>query len=176
MHGDAQQAATFATYGRPLRSKTLSTMYYCTDSNRRCREAGELVEDGVGGLGPDEWSGALVVFADVAVDGLLEVGDGLEDATPDAPAGDGGKEALDGVDPGCRGGHEVKHPARMIGNLFDKGYISFADDGTLLISPHIDPIDLERLGVAADVSCNVGSFTDGQRSYLAYHRAVIFLA
>ena len=61
-------------------------------------------------------------------------------------------------------------------HLFDKGYISFADDGTLLVSPHIGPIDLERLGVAADASRNVGSFTDGQRTYLAYHRAVVFLA
>lgn len=61
-------------------------------------------------------------------------------------------------------------------HLFDKGYISFADDGTLLVSPHIDLIDLERLGIAANAARNVGPFTDGQRMYLAYHRAVAFLA
>ena len=31
-----------------------------------------------------------------------------------APAGDGGEEALDGVDPGRRGGREVEDPARVI--------------------------------------------------------------
>lgn len=36
-----------------------------------------------------------VVLADVAADGLLEVGDRLEDAPPEAPSGQRGEEALD---------------------------------------------------------------------------------
>lgn len=55
------------------------------------------------------------MFAGVTADGVLQVGDGLEDAAPDAPTCDDGEEALDGVEPGgrCRG--EVEDPARVIG-------------------------------------------------------------
>src|SRR6516225_4243256 len=38
----------------------------------------------------------LVVLADIASDGVLEIGNRFEDAAADAPAGDGGEEALDG--------------------------------------------------------------------------------
>src|SRR3954447_11536004 len=51
--------------------------------------------------------------ADVASDRVLKVGNGGEHAASDAFAGDGREEALDGVDPGCRGRGEVEHPARM---------------------------------------------------------------
>lgn len=61
-------------------------------------------------------------------------------------------------------------------HLFDKGYISFADDGTLLVSLHIDAADLARLGVAGDGALNVGPFTERQQAYLGYHRSVVFLA
>ncbi|TDH60285.1 HNH endonuclease [Dankookia rubra] len=61
-------------------------------------------------------------------------------------------------------------------HLFDQGYISFADDGTLLVSPQIDPADLERLGIPAKVPRNVGTFIEGQQAYLAYHRSNIFLS
>ncbi len=88
---------------------------YCTDSFRRCRQPVEFGEDGFGGLGPDEWLGGLIVRADVAGDGVLQVGHGLEDAAPDAPAGDDREEALDSVDPRGRGGGEMEDPARVIG-------------------------------------------------------------
>lgn len=58
------------------------------------------------------------MFADVAGDGVLEIGHGLEHAASDAPAGDDGEEALDGVDPGCRGRREVEDPSWMIGQPF----------------------------------------------------------
>jgi hypothetical protein len=52
--------------------------------------------------GPHERLGGFgVVFADVMADDVLKIGDGLEDATPDAPAGDDGEEALDGIEPRC---------------------------------------------------------------------------
>lgn len=53
------------------------------------------------------------MLADVAGDGGFQVGDRLEDATPQPPAGEGGEEALDGVQPGGRGRSEVEHPAGM---------------------------------------------------------------
>jgi hypothetical protein len=61
-------------------------------------------------------------------------------------------------------------------HLFDQGYISFADDGTLLTSPHIDPADLMRLGVFRDEAYHAAPFTAGQRCYLGHHRLVVFLA
>ena len=63
-----------------------------------------------------------VVIADVAADGIFKLGDGSEDAAADAPSGDDGKEALDGVEPGRGGGREVKDPARVVGQpLLDLG-------------------------------------------------------
>ena len=56
--------------------------------------------------------------------------------------------------------------------LFDRGYITFEKDGTLLVSPMLNPLVLELWRIPQDV--NVGSFTDGQDSYLAYHRENIF--
>ena len=40
-----------------------------------------------------------VLSSDVGTDGLLEVGEGLEDAASDGPSGEGGEEVLDGVEP-----------------------------------------------------------------------------
>ena len=58
--------------------------------------------------------------------------------------------------------------------LFDKGFISFADDGSLLISSQMDPKMLTKLGIA--IGINVGAFTAQQKQYLAYHRANTFKA
>ena len=59
--------------------------------------------------------GSAIVLVDVAADGVLEVGDGREDAASDAPSGDDGEEVFDGVEPGARGGREMEHPARVMG-------------------------------------------------------------
>lgn len=56
-------------------------------------------DDGVGVGAPDERFGALVVLGDEAVDGALEVCDGMEDAVLQAAPGELGEEALDGVHP-----------------------------------------------------------------------------
>ena len=61
-----------------------------------------------------EGFGVPVVIGDVALDGVFEVGDRCEDAAPDAPPRDGGKEAFDRIQPGGRGGREVKHPSGMV--------------------------------------------------------------
>ena len=49
---------------------------------------------------PDEGLGAFcVVLADEAIDGSLEIDDGMEDAVLEPPARQLGEEALDGIEP-----------------------------------------------------------------------------
>ncbi|MCF8472346.1 MAG: HNH endonuclease, partial [Sphingomonadaceae bacterium] len=61
-----------------------------------------------------------------------------------------------------------------IDRLFDKGYISFADDGTILKSSKM-PDEVWR-GWQLIGESDVGTFNDAQKAYLAYHRASIFKA
>jgi hypothetical protein len=42
--------------------------------------------------------------------------------------------------------------------LFDRGFISFDDDGALLISPIADKECLHRMGIPIDIAVNVGEF------------------
>lgn len=58
-----------------------------------------------------------------------------------------------------------------IDHLFDKGFISFEDRGDLIISPVADFPSLQRMGVPTSVGMNVGSFSEGQRRFLEYHRS-----
>ena len=58
--------------------------------------------------------------------------------------------------------------------LFDKGFISFDDDGSLLVSSQMDSNMLSKLGIALGI--NVGSFTEQQKQYLPYHRTNTFKA
>jgi hypothetical protein len=62
-----------------------------------------------------------------------------------------------------------------IDRLFDRGFISFGDDGQLLVSPVADKPCLRKLGVPVDEPTNVGSFTPKQREYLSFHRRNVFL-
>ena len=59
-----------------------------------------------------------------------------------------------------------------IDKLFDKGWISFSDDGKVLVPDH----GLTNILTAwrVDPSYNVGTFNPIQRNYLEYHRDVIF--
>lgn len=59
--------------------------------------------------------------------------------------------------------------------LFDRGLISFEDSGKVLLSPVADLMTLERMGITSHMLNNVGTFSLGQRKYLAYHRDNIFL-
>lgn len=63
-----------------------------------------------------------------------------------------------------------------IDHLFDRGFITFEDSGQLVLSPVADTISLERMGVPTNELVNVGSFTEGQRHFLDYHRNSVFLA
>lgn len=71
--------------------------------------------------------------------------------------------------------------------LFDRGFITFADDGAVQPSPRVDNEDLRRLGFdqltikrygfeEAPVSWNVGAFLPAQRSYLDFHRQQVFVS
>jgi putative restriction endonuclease len=71
-------------------------------------------------------------------------------------------------------GHNGLLLAPHIDHLFDNGFISFADDGTLLISPVADVVALERMGVPTEKTMTVGSFTEKQRAYLVFHREEVF--
>lgn len=68
----------------------------------------------VGIGGPDEAPGGSIVLGDEAVDGGLKIDDAAEAAAAQALGGQLGEEALDGVQPRCRGGREVEDPARVV--------------------------------------------------------------
>jgi len=56
--------------------------------------------------------------------------------------------------------------------LFERGLISFADDGQLLIARHLNPAVLPAWGVVPPR--NVGAFHPAQCEYLAWHRQKVF--
>lgn len=62
-----------------------------------------------------------------------------------------------------------------IDHLFDRGFISFEDNGSLLISPAAQLLSLEKMGVEADKPVNVGGFREEQRPFLNFHREEVFL-
>jgi hypothetical protein len=76
--------------------------------DRARRDAAGLGENGVGRLGPDEGIGLIIVLADVAIDGGLQVGDRAEGAALETAAAERGEEGLHGIEPGGRGGGEWK--------------------------------------------------------------------
>lgn len=59
--------------------------------------------------------------------------------------------------------------------LFDRGFISFEDNGDVLVSPVVDIPSIERMGITASMLRNVGAFSEGQSAYLAFHRKELFL-
>lgn len=65
---------------------------------------------------------------------------------------------------GCNGLLLAPH----IDHLFDKGLISFSDDGALLISPDLDVSILQAWAI--NRTQNVGKFNKDQAIFLKYHR------
>lgn len=63
--------------------------------------------------------------------------------------------------------------APHVDHLFDRGFISFGDDGALLRSPRLDASILAAWGLPAER--NVGEFSENQRMYLSYHRSAVLL-
>jgi hypothetical protein len=62
-----------------------------------------------------------------------------------------------------------------IDHLFDRGFISFGDDGELLVSRVADKTSLAKMGVSKENASSVGSFNTDQQHFLDYHRNEIFL-
>jgi hypothetical protein len=62
-----------------------------------------------------------------------------------------------------------------IDHLFDRGFISFGDDGELLVSRVADQNSLMKMGVSKERSSSVGTFNSDQKHFLDYHRKEIFL-
>jgi hypothetical protein len=71
--------------------------------------------------------------------------------------------------------------------LFDRGFITFEDDGDIRVSPRFDQNDLRRLGLGDRAWIQLGfseaeapwkskAFMDAQRGYLAYHRSQVYVA
>jgi len=57
-----------------------------------------------------------------------------------------------------------------IDHLFDRGFIGFENDGSLIVSPVAHMPSLQRMGIDVERVTNVGSFTEGQTHFLEFHR------
>ena len=62
-----------------------------------------------------------------------------------------------------------------IDHLFGNGFISFKNDGGLILSTVADRASLLKMGVPAENDFNVGSFSSRQSQFLEYHRDEILL-
>lgn len=62
-----------------------------------------------------------------------------------------------------------------VDHLFDRGFISFEDGGKMLVSPVAHRESIRRMGLEDALNTNVGHFSDGQKTYLAFHRESVFL-
>ena len=62
-----------------------------------------------------------------------------------------------------------------VDHLFDRGFISFEDDGKLIISPVAHRTSINRMGIETEQAINVGRFSSGQKHFLDYHRNSVFL-
>ena len=62
-----------------------------------------------------------------------------------------------------------------IDHLFDRGFISFANDGLVIVSPVAHRESLKRMGIDPTTPPNVGGFSLGQRRYIEYHRENVLL-
>ncbi len=60
-----------------------------------------------------------------------------------------------------------------VDHLFDRGFISFENDGKVIVAPRTDLESLRRMKI--DTDSNVGSFSSGQKEYLDYHRNYVLL-
>jgi HNH endonuclease len=62
-----------------------------------------------------------------------------------------------------------------IDHLFDRGFISFEDNGELLVSDVAHKESVQRMGVNTERVVRVGKFSEGQKTFLAHHRRFAFL-
>ncbi len=101
-------------------------------------------DDFVWVLGPDEGLRTLVVFGQEAIDGGLEVDKTFEDAAFEAPLGQDGEEAFDGIEPGSRCRREVEDEPRMPRQpLSDLGMLV----SRVIVEDHVDDFTGRNLGL-----------------------------
>ncbi len=62
-----------------------------------------------------------------------------------------------------------------IDHLFDRGFISFENDGELLVSRVAHEVSLRKMGVPVGGRFKAGAFSEGQRRHLEFHRQSVFL-
>jgi HNH endonuclease len=62
-----------------------------------------------------------------------------------------------------------------IDHLFDRGFISFEDNGELVVSDVAHKESVRRMGVDTEHVVRVGRFSEGQKFFLAHHRRAVFL-
>jgi putative restriction endonuclease len=62
-----------------------------------------------------------------------------------------------------------------VDHLFDRGFISFEDSGLLIVFPVAHAASLNLMGVGTDHVISVGTFTQGQKQFLDYHRESVLL-
>ncbi len=62
-----------------------------------------------------------------------------------------------------------------IDHLFDRGFMSFEDNGELLLSDVAHKESVRRMGVETERVVRVGAFSEGQKGFLAHHRRAVFL-
>lgn len=62
-----------------------------------------------------------------------------------------------------------------IDHLFDRGFISFGDDGETLVSSVADHESFVKMGVNPEEPPQVGLFNGDQKHFLEYHRKSVFL-
>jgi putative restriction endonuclease len=65
--------------------------------------------------------------------------------------------------------------APHVDRLFDRGLISFGDDGEVLVSSRLAPLELRRLGLHDACAKGCRPFHARQANYLAFHRANVLL-
>ena len=58
--------------------------------------------------------------------------------------------------------------------LFDKGFITFNNDKTLIVSPWISPMNQKRLGIFSGKNLPMLPMDEKREVYLKYHREYIF--
>jgi putative restriction endonuclease len=62
-----------------------------------------------------------------------------------------------------------------IDHLFDRGFISFENNGELIVSPVAHLPSLKCMGIETEQVINVGSFSSGQKLFLDFHRNQVLL-
>ena len=62
-----------------------------------------------------------------------------------------------------------------VDHLFDRGFLTFTEDGVVQFSPAADRESLLRMGLDPDREIDVGSFSSAKQEFLEFHRSEIFL-